>query len=602
MNPVFPGVYRSMNSPVIQLRLKGRLLQTLPFEGDALRIGRLKENDIVISNASVSRFHAVLRREDDQVVLEDSGSENGCYVNGTRVEGRIALEAGDEIAIGKHQLVLKEGADENTPAPEVARDGKNDAWDASKTYFVGAETQAKMLENLGAEPGAVTDPEREADPSLDQVLEAAVSETAPEEIEPPADEPVLESVEELIGEAESEPIDVDAEELEAWTPEADELVQGGQIAVIDAPVSLDEESASGAFEFGAEADLAGPAGEADEEIDVREYEVESSDEEPREDAEQAIEIPGIPAPEVEPAEEPIWHAGLIVQNRGKLDRIISWDRDQLVAGRSSDCDIYLEEAEVSRRHAVFVREDGGYEVRDLDSVNGLLVNGEKSRGCSLEVGDVVKIEGFEFTFLLDRHPICSEVKTDAPPGPDAGEAAGGFHMTMLQEELPIGPAITNPSALVESPLQPEESGSAEVPAVGFPGLDDTEEEADSPELPAIDQPLLDAAEEPDEPPELPAEVLYPLDDVEEEERPEPAAIGLYGSDAAESEELIEVEEVSSPSHEVEGPGVPVVTEEALRLEVKVRLADLPEPLRAALAELEETELKLPVEIVLKTDD
>ena len=109
-----------MDSPVIQLRLKGRLVQTVSFQGDLLRIGRMRENDIVISNASVSRFHAVLRRENGQVILEDSGSENGCYVNGTRVAGSIALEVGDEIAIGKHQLVLCEGGAEETSPEEAA--------------------------------------------------------------------------------------------------------------------------------------------------------------------------------------------------------------------------------------------------------------------------------------------------------------------------------------------------------------------------------------------------------------------------------------------------------------------------------------------------
>jgi pSer/pThr/pTyr-binding forkhead associated (FHA) protein len=69
-----------MGSPVVQLRLKGRVLQTFSFQRDALRIGRMKENDIVISNASVSRFHAVLVRQNGRVILEDSGSENGCYV------------------------------------------------------------------------------------------------------------------------------------------------------------------------------------------------------------------------------------------------------------------------------------------------------------------------------------------------------------------------------------------------------------------------------------------------------------------------------------------------------------------------------------------
>jgi predicted component of type VI protein secretion system len=331
---------------------------------------------------------------------------------------------------------------------------------------------------------------------------------------------------------------------------------------------------------------------------------------------------------VEPAEDSIWHAGLILQNRGKLDRIISWDRDQLVAGRSRECDIYLEEAEVSRRHAMFVREDGGYEVRDLDSINGLLVNGEKTQSCRLEVGDVVKIEDFEFTFLLDRHPIGSEVKTDAPPGPIAGEAEGSFNMTMIDEELPIGPAITNPSATVEPPGGGEEVELRELSSVDLSEMDAVEE---APELPSVDLSEMDAVEEApelpsvdlsemdaiEEAPEPPSVDLSEMDAIEEtpeppsvdlsemdavEETPEPPAVGLYGRDAAESEELIEVEEVSSPSQELEGPSVPVVTDEAISVELRVRLADLPEPVRAALAELEEAELKLPVEIVLKADD
>lgn len=568
-----------MNSPVIQLRLKGRLLQTLPFEGDSLRIGRMKENDIVISNASVSRFHAVLRREDGQVYLEDSGSENGCYLNGARIAGRVALEPGDEVLIGKHQLVLKEGEDASPPEAREARNEKNDAWDASKTYFVGADTQAKLLESLGAEPGAVTDPEREADPSLDDLLAAVEAEATPEEIDPSSDELVVESLDDALEDVEPEPIAAEPGELPARTPAAEEPGQEGEVAVVADPGDPDEEG----FEFGAAVDLEGAAAEGEQELDLRDYDVDPIDEEATEDAEQAIEIPGTPAAASEPAAEPVWHAGLIVQNRGRLDRIISWDRDQLVAGRARDCDIHLDEAEVSRRHAIFVREDGGYEVRDLDSVNGLLVNGEKTTRHRLELGDVVKIEAFEMTFLLDRHPICSEVKTAAPPGPMAAGAEDGLDVTVLDEELPSGPAVTNPSSIAEPPAQADGTEAPEVPAADLSGQAGTEEGADLPE------PF--------------AEALEAAGGVERvAEAPQPPAVGLYGPDDVEGEELIEVEEVSPPCCEVEFPGVPVVAEEVVELTVKLRLADLPEPLRAALAALEEAELKLPIEIALKADE
>jgi len=47
--------------------------------------------------------------------------------------------------------------------------------------------------------------------------------------------------------------------------------------------------------------------------------------------------------------------------------------------------------------------------------------------------------------------------------------------------------------------------------------------------------------------------------------------------------------------------VPVVTDHVLTLELRVRVEDLPEPLRAALAGVDGCDLKLPAEIVLKTD-
>ena len=85
-----------MRSPCVRLSLKGQTLADIPFEGDSLRIGRMKENDVVIHNLSVSRFHATLTREGDDFIIQDSGSENGIYVNGER-QSRARVGPGDQI-------------------------------------------------------------------------------------------------------------------------------------------------------------------------------------------------------------------------------------------------------------------------------------------------------------------------------------------------------------------------------------------------------------------------------------------------------------------------------------------------------------------------
>ncbi|GLY31780.1 BTAD domain-containing putative transcriptional regulator [Kineosporia sp. NBRC 101731] len=72
------------------------------------------------------------------------------------------------------------------------------------------------------------------------------------------------------------------------------------------------------------------------------------------------------------------------------------DRAPLVIGRSADCDVRIDwDPLVSRRHATIARTAGGFEVRDLGSTNGVLVDGERVdqvaaiglRG-TVQVGDV----------------------------------------------------------------------------------------------------------------------------------------------------------------------------------------------------------------------
>lgn len=63
-------------------------------------VGRHLDNAICLSENQVSRFHMRLNRVNDSYVLEDLGSMNGTFVNGTRVENAVILKPGDYITIG----------------------------------------------------------------------------------------------------------------------------------------------------------------------------------------------------------------------------------------------------------------------------------------------------------------------------------------------------------------------------------------------------------------------------------------------------------------------------------------------------------------------
>ena len=69
-------------------------------------IGRLPDRSLSLSDPTVSRRHAEIRRVADRFALVDVGSTNGVAVNGRTVVEHD-LEDGDEIAVGSVRLVFR---------------------------------------------------------------------------------------------------------------------------------------------------------------------------------------------------------------------------------------------------------------------------------------------------------------------------------------------------------------------------------------------------------------------------------------------------------------------------------------------------------------
>src|SRR3954469_17350832 len=75
----------------------------------------------------------------------------------------------------------------------------------------------------------------------------------------------------------------------------------------------------------------------------------------------------------------------------------------VVLGRSKDCDIRLADPNVSRRHAE-VRPDGaGFVVVDLDSTNGIEVDGKRVKELALSDGTSFMLGTTEVTFSQDQN-------------------------------------------------------------------------------------------------------------------------------------------------------------------------------------------------------
>ncbi|MGZ4430083.1 MAG: FhaA domain-containing protein [Gaiellales bacterium] len=72
-----------------------------------------------------------------------------------------------------------------------------------------------------------------------------------------------------------------------------------------------------------------------------------------------------------------------------------------VLGRSSECDVVVDDPNVSRRHAEIRRIGDGYSLVDLSSTNGTEVNGQRIQETALMSGDVIGVGTTKITF--ERH-------------------------------------------------------------------------------------------------------------------------------------------------------------------------------------------------------
>jgi hypothetical protein len=74
--------------------------------------------------------------------------------------------------------------------------------------------------------------------------------------------------------------------------------------------------------------------------------------------------------------------------------------ERTTVGRSPDCDIFLDDVTVSRKHAVLVQADGTFSIEDLGSLNGTFVNRKRIESpTKLQSGDEVQIGKYRMSFI-----------------------------------------------------------------------------------------------------------------------------------------------------------------------------------------------------------
>ncbi|MBT3389591.1 MAG: FHA domain-containing protein, partial [Chloroflexi bacterium] len=87
-------------TPYLVMHQGPRPQQAFSLKKNLLTLGRAEDNDIVIDDAEVSRYHARLTWQGDKWVIEDLGSSNGTYINGQRISAPTILAAGSQLRLG----------------------------------------------------------------------------------------------------------------------------------------------------------------------------------------------------------------------------------------------------------------------------------------------------------------------------------------------------------------------------------------------------------------------------------------------------------------------------------------------------------------------
>src|SRR5258707_9776604 len=74
------------------------------------------------------------------------------------------------------------------------------------------------------------------------------------------------------------------------------------------------------------------------------------------------------------------------------DRVVSLAAGQsIIAGRTAQCDVQIDDPSVSRRHCAIAFTDGLLQIKDLDSANGTFVNERPIKESTARAGDLIRL-------------------------------------------------------------------------------------------------------------------------------------------------------------------------------------------------------------------
>ncbi|MGV8876649.1 MAG: FHA domain-containing protein [Rhodoglobus sp.] len=101
---------------------------------------------------------------------------------------------------------------------------------------------------------------------------------------------------------------------------------------------------------------------------------------------------------------------LIVRRGPNVGARFLLDADITTVGRHPEADIFLDDVTVSRRHVEFLRHGTAFEVKDLGSLNGTYLGGDRIESiAALRDRAEVQVGKYRLTFYASRRDLASAV-------------------------------------------------------------------------------------------------------------------------------------------------------------------------------------------------
>jgi hypothetical protein len=141
---------------------------------------------------------------------------------------------------------------------------------------------------------------------------------------------------------------------------------------------------------------------------------------------------------------------LVVQTGPASGKTYPLDKNSLTIGREVGSDVFINEAEVSRRHARLTLQAGNYLLEDLGSTNGTFVNGQRLMGPRvLQPGDAILL-GENVSLAFELAPFDPNAAPVGAPPPKEEPLPNQF-------EAPVPQAMPRPDFTPQPPAAAQEA-------------------------------------------------------------------------------------------------------------------------------------------------